>query len=173
MKTLKNILLSGCTYAVVIISLFFAFAAISDFTEAKLSAGRFFLMLFFGHVVACAGYILRTASWHAVIRYPLHYVTLFLAFYIIFILALSTEKRNGAAMLIAVVIYTFFYILIMILEFLLKKTFAFIEKSIGTPNNEENEPKSQKLNMGTYKAKNTKSNANNKNNKTNYSPRFK
>ncbi len=173
MKTTKNILLAGCAYAVVIISIFFAFAAISDFTEAKLNAGRFFLMLFFGQVVACAGYILRTANWHAAIRYPLHYITLFLAFYIIFILALNSEKRNGAAMLIAVVIYTFFYILIMLLEFLLKKIFALIEKGVSSPQKEDNTSKSQKLNMGTYKAKNTKSNTNNKSDSTNYSPRFK
>ncbi len=151
MKKLESIFLAGCAYASAIVALFFGFAAISKFTEARIGAGQFFLILLFGQIISIAGYILKNASWHIFIRHALHYLTLFLAFCIIFIVNGNIKASGGGAILSAAVIFSFFYVLAFFLIYVIKKSFSAVEKKL--PKNEPKKHEKQKNN--------------------NYTPRFK
>ena len=153
MKKLESILLSGCAYAVAIIALFFGFAAISKITEARIGVGQFFLILLFGQIISVAGYILKNASWHFLIRYALHYLTLFLTFCVIFIVNGNINSKGGSAIFSALVIFTFFYALVFFLIYILKKSFSTVEKKL---------PKQSSKNQANQNKKNTQ-----------YTPRFK
>ena len=150
MKKVESIFLAGCAYAVAIVSLFFAFAAISRLTEVKIGVGQFFLILLFGQIISVAGYILKNVHWHLFIRYALHYLTLFLAFCVVFILNGNIKENGGSAIFSAAVIFTFFYVLVFFLVFVIKKSISSVENKIPAKAN----AKKQKQN-------------------NNYTPRFK
>ena len=151
MKKLESIFLAGCAYGVAILALFFGFAAISNLTAPRIGAGQFFLILLFGQIIAIAGHILKNASWHIFIRYVLHYLTLFLAFCVIFVVNGNIKEKGGAAIFSAAVIFTFFYALIFVLIFVIKKSFSAVEKKL--PKNEPKKQKKQKSNDYTPRFK--------------------
>ena len=151
MKKFESVVLSGCAYAVTIVALFFGFAAISNFTEARMGAGQFFIILLFGQIISVAGYILKNASWHIALRYALHYLTLFLAFTVIFIFNGKIKANGGAAIFSAAIIFTFLYIVTFLVIFAVKKSLTAVEKKL---------PKKATDN-------------NNKKSNTSYTPRFK
>ena len=142
MKILKSVLVAGCAYSVAIIALFFAFAAISNFTDASIGVGRFFLILLFGQVISLAGYILKNTDWHLFIRYALHYLSLFAAFAVIFIVNGNITARGGSAIFSALVVFTFFYALGLLIAFAAKKSFTAVEKKIPQKQNKNVEAKS-------------------------------
>ena len=157
MKKIESLFFVGCAYAVAIVALFFGFAAISSFAEVKIGVGQFFLILLFGQIIAVAGYILKNAAWHALIRYPLHYLTLFCAFCLIFIVSGNISNEGGSAIFSAVIIFTFFYALAFLIIFAVKKAISSIEKKSNTKTAEKNT-----VNTQTRNQKNK-----------NYTPRFK
>ena len=150
MKKIESIFLTGCAYAVAIVALFFGFAAISRLTEVKIGVGQFFLILIFGQIISVAGYILKNTHWNLFIRYALHYLTLFLAFCIVFIVNGNIKASGAGAIFSAAVIFTFFYILVFFLVFVVKKSVSSVEKKLPAKANS----KKQKHN-------------------NNYTPRFK
>ena len=139
MKKIESVILAGCAYSMAIIALFFSFAAISSFSEVKLGVGQFFIILLFGQLISVAGFILKNASWHIFIRYALHYLILFLAFCIIFIVNGNIKASGGGAILSAAVIFTFFYAIILLLVYAFKKSISSVEKKISTKNPKQNE----------------------------------
>lgn len=130
MKKVEAIFLSGCAYALTIVALFFGFAAISRFTEARIGAGQFFIILLFGQIISLASYILKNASWHIALRYALHYFSLFLAFTVIFIFNGKIKANGGAAIFSAAVVFTFLYIITFFIIFGVKKSLKAVEKKI-------------------------------------------
>ena len=155
MKKIESLFFVGCAYAVAIVALFFGFAAITGFSDVRIGAGKFFIILLFGQIIGIAGYILKNAAWHAFIRYPLHYLTLFLAFCIIFIVNGNVKAGGGRAIFSAAFIFTFFYALTFLIIFAVKKSMASIDKKA---------PKTA--------SKNNQKSQNSKKNNT-YTPRFK
>ena len=157
MKKIESFFLSACAYTVAIIAIFLLFTSATKFS-AELTAGRFFIILLFGHIITAAGYILRNKAWHALIRYPLHYLILFLAFSVIFIVNGNIKSEGGSAIFSAAIIFTFFYALAFLIAFAVKKSTSSIEKK-SSAKNKSQAPQSTKLQNGQK----TKS----------YTPRFK
>ena len=153
MKKYESIFLSGCAYALLIVALFFAFAAMTGFTEARIGVSQFFIILLFGQIISVAGYILKNASWHIAARYALHYLTHFLAFTVVFIFNGQIKANGGAAIFSAAVIFTFLYAVTFLIIFAVKKSLSSVEKKMPK--------KSAKKDDNTKKANNT------------YTPRFK
>ena len=143
MKKIESIFLAGCAYTVAIVALFYSFAAISKFTEVRIGAGRFFLILLFGQIISVAGYILKNANWHVLIRYALHYLTLFLAFCIVFIVNGNIKANGGGAIFSAAVIFTFFYVIVFLLVFAVKKSFRSVEKKLPAKSNNAKQNKNK------------------------------
>ena len=140
MKRIESILLAGCAYTVAIVALFFCFAAISSFTEARIGFGQFFTILLFGQIISVAGYILKNAKWNLFLRYALHYSVLFLAFIIIFVINGNVNSSGAAAIFSAIMIFTFFYAIILLLAFAIKKSVLSVEKKLPqkSPKNKQN-----------------------------------
>jgi len=143
MKKIEAVFLSGCAYAIAIIALFFGFAAISNLAEARIGVGQFFLILLFGQIISIAGYILKNASWHIFIRYALHYLVLFLAFCIIFIVNGNINSKGGSAIFSAAIIFTFFYALVFLLIYVVKKSLKTVEKKIPVKASEKQNNKNK------------------------------
>lgn len=151
MKKYESVFLSGCAYAVMIVALFFSFAAISNFTEARIGAGQFFIILLFGQIISIAGYILKNANWHVALRYALHYLTLFLAFTVIFIINGKIKANGGAAIFSAAIIFTFLYVITFLIIWAVKKSLSAVEKKI--PQNDKNKNTEKKSNSYTPRFK--------------------
>ena len=151
MKKAESIFLVGCAYAVAIIALFFGFAAISKLSDVAIGIGQFFVILLFGQIISVAGYILKNTSWHFLIRYALHYLTLFAAFCVIFVVNGNIKGRGGSAIFSAAVVFTFFYALVFLVVYLVKRSMKTIDKKLPKKANAKNE----------------------KNKNTPYTPRFK
>ena len=137
MKRIQSILLAGCAYTVAIVAIFFGFAAISKFTEVRIGVGQFFLILLFGQIISVAGYILKNAKWHFFIRYALHYLTLFLAFCIVFIINGNIKSSGAGAIFSAAIIFTFFYALGLLIVFFFGKTFKAVENKLPAKSNDK------------------------------------
>ena len=150
-KTFKptSIFLTGCAYAVAIIAIFIGFAAISKLTSVAIGIGQFFIILLFGQIISAAGYILKHTNWHFLIRYSLHYLALFAAFCVIFIVNGNIKSSGGSAIFSAAIVFTFFYALVFLIVFFIKKSIGSLENKI--PSKSDNKTK----------------------NKNSYSPRFK
>ena len=142
MKKFESVVLAGCAYAVTIVALFFAFAAISNFTEARMGAGQFFIILLFGQIISVAGYILKNANWHIALRYTLHYLTLFLAFAVIFIFNGKINANGGAAIFSAAVIFTFLYVVTFLIILAVRKSLTAVEKKFPNKAADNNSKKS-------------------------------
>lgn len=153
MKKYESIFLSGCAYAITIVALFFGFAAISNFTEARMGTGQFFIILLFGQIISAVGFVLKNSTWHVALRYSLHYLTLLVAFTVIFIFNGKIKANGGAAIFSATLIFTFLYVVTFLVVYAVKKSATSIEK------------KSQKKDIGKKSNKTSSDNS--------YSPRFK
>jgi len=151
MKKIESILLVGCAYTVAIVALFFGFAAISKFAEVRIGVGQFFLILLFGQVISVAGYILKNSSWHIFIRYALHYLSLFLAFCIIFIVNGNISANGGGAIFSALFIFTFFYAIVFLLVFVIKKSIAGLDKKLPTKDNKKQTSKQNNTYVSRFK----------------------
>ena len=57
MRRIHKIFLTGCGYAVLILSLFYAFAAISKFVSQSIAPGQFILIVSFGFIISLAEFM--------------------------------------------------------------------------------------------------------------------
>ena len=128
MKKLESVLLFGCAYSILICAVFYAFAAISGFTDAEMSASRFFLIVLFGQVVSLANFVVRYAPWHVILKYAVHYLALFVSFFFVFIIGGKISVKGGAAIFSSLVVFTFFYIIFWLIAFVIKKAYSSINK---------------------------------------------
>lgn len=114
MNYIKRLLLHSCGYTVLTCIIFYLFAIALQYSTATMSIGRFFTILLFGLIIACAELIFLPKSLHVVIKYALHYAVIFAAFFIIF-LTIKTEDGtpfSPSFIFAALTIFTFGYILI-------------------------------------------------------------
>ncbi len=164
MKKIKNLFLNGCAYSVLITILFYCFALIFDFSDAKMGIWQFLLIFLFGLIISGADFILKYAPWHILIRYSLHYLTLFLAFSVIFIINGNIAENGGSAILSSAVIFTFFYLIILTLILVIRHSFESMENKLVTHSKKSIDNKTD-----THSNKSKKSDTKN----DTYTPRFK
>lgn len=118
MKKIKNLLLGACGYTVLILALFYIFAAISKFTDARIGFSMFTIIFGFGCLISLAGMILGIEKIKKPFRILIHYSILLVSFSVIFIVSGNIASSGAAAIFSAVVIFTFFYALIFALTYL-------------------------------------------------------
>ena len=109
MRRINKVFLTGCGYAILILTLFYAFAAISNFTSQSIAPGRFALILAFGFIISLAELMYEELKLKKVYKCLIHYVVLLVAFCIIFIVAGNISSQRPAAVFGAIVIYTVLY----------------------------------------------------------------
>ena len=126
MKTIENIILKACGYTLTILFLFYLAGTIADFTNPYIDFKTFLFISLFGILISLAGLLLKIEKIHVSLRVLIHYVVLFVAFTVIFIISGNISKNGSAAIFSSLIIFTFFYALIFTASLFVQK---FIKKA--------------------------------------------
>ena len=148
MRRINKVFLTGCGYAILILTLFYAFAAISKFTSQSIAPGQFALILTFGFAISLAELMYDELKLKKVYRCLVHYGVLLVAFCLIFIVAGNISAQRPAAIFGAIIIYTVLY-------FFLYAIIHFVRHAINTADDKLDERSARKKatdKKGTYKS---------------------
>ena len=143
MKRLENILLKGCGYTILILVLFYLFAAFNSFDSATIEFSTFALIFAFGMIISLATMILGLERPSLPIRILIHYAAMMLAFSVIFMASGHINVSTPANIFTAVIIFTFFYILLFAVVYLIKRCVSSIDKKINKGKKDEKQKKKE------------------------------
>ncbi len=122
MRRFERMLLCGTGYTVLILTLFYIFAAIARFEEMSIGVGRFFIILAFGMLIALAELIYGLLTLKRVFKCLIHYSLLLLAFIIVFMLGEFITVNGPASVFVGITVFTLFYLLIFGIVYLVRRT---------------------------------------------------
>lgn len=128
MKNIEKLLLTGCGYSVLILTIFYIFAALTGFSAPAIAPGRFALILFFGMIISFAELMYNCLKIKKSLRGIIHYGVLLVAFCVIFIISGNIISGKAAAVFVAVVVYTLLY-------FTMWLIIHFVRKAINAADN--------------------------------------
>ena len=115
MRRIHKMFLSGCGYAILILILFYAFAAMSGFNSQSIAFGQFALILTFGFIISLAEFMYEELKVKKLLKCLIHYGVLLMAFYVIFILSGNIAANRAGAVFVAVIIYTALYFILYVI----------------------------------------------------------
>lgn len=121
MKRIETIFLRACGYCILILSLFYAFGAINEYGKPYIDFKTFSTILIFGIIISVGGFILTLEKLKMPLRILIHYVALFVAFYVVFIVSGNLGAGGSSAIFSAVIIFTFLYIVIFASVYFIRK----------------------------------------------------
>ena len=120
MKKIHQAFTAGCAYAILTISLFYFFAAISGGTDLVLSPVRFFLLAGFGLSISFVNLGASVIKVNPAARESLRYLVILTSF--ILTVSLSGSIDSRAATIISVsAVFTLIYIVTLLLSSLVKR----------------------------------------------------
>ena len=148
MRRINKLFLTGCGYTVLILTMFYTFAAVSKFISQSIAPKQFTLILFFGFAISAAEFMYEQLKLKKVYKCLVHYCVLLLAFCFIFIVAGNISSQRPAAVFVAIILYTVLYFTIWSIVHFVRKAINKADDALDkkTKNN-ANEPK-----KGTYKS---------------------
>jgi len=141
MKKIEKFLCYGAGYTILIMTVYYLAAAIASPSDAKISIGRFFLILLFGFIVAGAGLVYRILTVKTWLKIFLHYAILLAAFLLIFVPMLSVKSNGPASVIAWALIFTALYALLSALVLFIRKAACKADKTLEAI--ERREPKSK------------------------------
>ena len=109
MRKIEKLLLTGCSYSILILILFYAFAAISKLTAPAIAVPQFALILSFGFIIALAELMYNVLKLKKALKCLIHYAVLLVAFCLIFIISGNIASGKAAAIFVAIIVFTFLY----------------------------------------------------------------
>ena len=112
MKRINKIFLTGCGYAILILTMFYVFAAVSQFVSQSIAPGQFALILFFGFLISLAEFMYEQLKLKKALKCLIHYGVLLVAFCLIFVVSGKISAQRPAAVFASIVIYTALYFVI-------------------------------------------------------------
>lgn len=148
MKTIENLLLKACGYTVSILALFYFAGTVSDFTNAFIDFKTFLVILLFGTMISLSELILKAPKLHKLLKLLIHYLVLFCAFTVIFVLSGNIAKKGAGAIFSSLIIFTFFYVLMFLASYFVRKAIKKMDKHLDkngkkkVPQKKKNEYKS-------------------------------
>lgn len=150
MRRIHKIFLTGCGYAILILSMFYAFAAISDFISTSIPPKQYLLILSFGFVISIAEFIYEELKIRKIYKGLIHYLLLLLAFCLIFILGGNISSQKNAAVFIAITLYTIFYFVMWAIVHFTRKAINKADDALDKKTGSSKNAKAAK--KGTYKS---------------------
>lgn len=117
MKVFKKLVLNACLYSVLILTLFYIFAAISEMTDSVIGIGKYFTILGFGAIISASVLIFDTKL-KEILKYIINYAVLLTAFCVIFLSSASGSTNAVARAFAAIVIFTIIYALVLLFKYL-------------------------------------------------------
>lgn len=109
MRRINKLVLTACGYSILILSLFYIFAAVSQFVSKSIAPGQFALIVTFGFVISLAEFMYEELKIKKVLKCLVHYGVLLVAFCLIFIISGNISVQRPSAVFGAIVIYTVLY----------------------------------------------------------------
>lgn len=109
MRRINKLFLTGSGYAILILSLFYIFAAVSNFVSQSIAPAQFALIVTFGFVIALAEFMYEELKVKKTLKCLIHYAVLLVAFYLIFVISGNISVQRPAAVFGAIVLYTALY----------------------------------------------------------------
>lgn len=109
MRRINKLVLTACAYSILILSLFYIFAAVSQFVSKSIAPGQFALIVTFGFVISLAEFMYEELKIKKVLKCLVHYGVLLVAFCLIFIISGNISVQRPSAVFGAIVIYTVLY----------------------------------------------------------------
>ena len=148
MRRINRLFLTGCGYTVLILTMFYAFAAISKFTSQSIAPKQFALILVFGFVISAAEFMYEELKIKKAYKCIIHYCVLLVAFCFIFIVSGNISSQRPATVFIAIVLYTFLYFVIWTIVHFVRKAINSADKKLDEKT-KDNDNSSRK---GAYKS---------------------
>lgn len=109
MKKIENIIKSACVLTVLILTAFYLFAIATGYSTPLIDFGTFVLILMFGIIISAANLILGISSLKLAVRIAIHYLTLLVAFTVIFAVNGNLGGGNVGAVTAAIIVFSFLY----------------------------------------------------------------
>lgn len=150
MRRINKIFLTGCGYAILILTLFYAFASISQFTSRSIAPGQFALILSFGFIISFAEFMYEELKLRKILKCFIHYAVLFVAFYLIFVISGNISTQRPAAVFAAILIYTALYFTVFAIVYFARHAINRLDNKLDKRSAEKVSEKSNK--KGTYKS---------------------
>jgi len=124
MKKVENFFLLGCTYTVLILSFFYAFAKIVGFADTSIPAEKFLLIISFGFLISGVNLLCKSFEMNKFLRFIIHYSVLLVGFLTVFIFSTEAAGFDAGKIFTAVVIFSLLYFAVLGLSIPVKKLFA-------------------------------------------------
>ena len=135
MKRFEKLLLSGTGYTVLILILFYIFAAFAEFENTSIGIGRFFVILGFGMIIGLADLIYGLLTLKTPYKLLIHYALLLTAFFVVFLLGEFITLNGAPSVFIAITIFTVMYFVLFGIVYLIRRTVSIadgkLEKKIA------------------------------------------
>ena len=149
MRRINKLFLTGCGYTILILMLFYAFAAISGFVSKSIAPGQFALILFFGLLISLAEFMYEQLKLRKVYKCLIHYGVLMVAFCMIFIISGNISAQRPAAVFGAIFIFTVLYFTLYAIVRLVRGAIDRADDKLDEKSKNKEEKASNK---GTYKS---------------------
>ena len=149
MRRINKLFLTGCGYAILILTLFYAFAAVSQFVSQAIAPGQFALILLFGFIISIAEFMYEELKVKKVFKCLIHYAVLLVAFYLIFVISGNISVQRPAAIFGAVVIFTVLYFTVYAIVHLVRRAINVADDKLDKRSEIKNNKASKK---STYKS---------------------
>lgn len=141
MRRIHKIFLTGCGYTVLILTLFYLFAALSKFTSQSIATGQFLLILFSGLAISMVEFLYESIKLKKIFRSAIHYFVLLIVFCLVFVISGKISAQSPAAIFIAIVIYTLLYFFILTIVHFVRKAINFADDKLDTKSKPVNNKK--------------------------------
>lgn len=143
MKKIEKALFHGTAYSLLILALYYFFAAVTG-NESTVQVNKFLLICLFGFITSTAEFIFSFRRFGNITKKFIHFAILLIAFCVIFISG-GFIKNNGPATIFAVIIvFSLFYFAILLISVLLKRFLNKADKALDKAVSERNETKQSK-----------------------------
>lgn len=141
MKKIENLLLKACGYTLLTTLLFYIAALLGEFTKPAIDFPTFALIFVFGIIISAASMILYVKTMHTALKILIHYVILFIAFFVIFLLAGKLTLGGPSVVFAAIVIFTFLYALIFAAVYFIRRAVIGADKALDARVSKKNSAK--------------------------------
>ncbi len=121
MKRVKTFLINLCVYSVLILALFCVISGFENIATPSIPVSRVYLIFLYSALIAGANFILEIKRLGSLIGNAIHFLSLLLAFVMIFIFAGSESDNNISKVLVSIFLFTILYLGLRALGWLVSK----------------------------------------------------
>ena len=134
MKKIESILLRGCGFTILILTLFYLFGVATSFVDPAIAFPTFLLILMFGFIISLSNMIFEVKALKLPFKILIHYAVLLVAFCAVFVYSGNLSAGGDAAIFTAVAIFTFLYALVFAISYFAARIVRAADKTLDSGN---------------------------------------